>query len=295
MRIGFEMGDSPDATALWLFLLFAGGGAGLAGALSLARKALAPERRMRWPRMTLALVCIGVFALASALVAFDLSMATLIGPLAATMHFLYRARGEFAGEPAGTPARTSETALADDRGTHTSLPGELLASVAVIALALGASFYERRGEVDPQWEAAYAKTQKPDPCTRWVRDGNFPKVIFRLDIREHQWPQLAATLEAFARERGLAFHDGSARFPNSNRLLYLTSCSDAGVTILSSTHRSRSGPEWEWERDRGVNVMMYTALADADWQSLAAPLEAVLQSTWPGAVARQEGSGTASP
>jgi hypothetical protein len=249
---------------------------------------------MAYPRVTLALVCLGVFALAGGLKSYDLNMAPLLGSLAASMHFLYLARSEFAPRAASDLLRSSDSPLILWLGWGAVAVSELIAPAAVIVIALGTATYERSSARDPQAAAAYAKTQEPDPCMRWFRDGSTPKVTFRLRIREPDWPQLAATLHAFALAHKLEFHDGSARFPDSGSVLRLSSCNDSGVVIESSTQIWRLGPEWEREPDRGVQVFIYVARAEADWRSLAEPLGAALKSAWPGAVVREDASAVSS-
>lgn len=139
---------------------------------------------------------------------------------------------------------------------------------------------------------------KDRTCHNVLRDGRShisAKVGIDLQIPDEEWPVLVKRLQDFAREQDLSFRDSSEVRPGVLRTLYLSLCSEAGITITTVEQRWAHNGFKNLVTGRGVGIALYQVRDSADWRQLARLMISDLKEQWPDRVWFRDGLGRVVP
>lgn len=127
---------------------------------------------------------------------------------------------------------------------------------------------------------------KDRSCHNVLRDGRShigSQLNIDLQVTDEDWSALTQSLQGFAADHGLAFRNDSEVRPGVVRTLYLSLC-NSGVTVATAEQRWAANGYKNLAKGRGVGIAFYQVQENADWQSLARGIVAVLNQQWPGQV-----------
>jgi hypothetical protein len=126
-------------------------------------------------------------------------------------------------------------------------------------------------------------------------DSISPVAILDLDIADDQWSQLSSVLKDFAEKENLDFRDTSEDHPGAVKVLGISACSDAGITISINEQRWESNDYQNFVPDRGVGIFVYKTLEGSNWNPATRHMVDILEERWQSSVRFRDSGGRLMP
>jgi hypothetical protein len=126
-------------------------------------------------------------------------------------------------------------------------------------------------------------------------DNISPVAILDLDIPDDQWSQLSSVLKYFAEKENLDFRDTSEDHPGAVKVLGISACSDAGISISINEQRWESNDYQNFVPDRGVGIFVYETLEGSNWNPATRHMVDILEERWQSSVRFRDSGGRLMP